>query len=57
MQVVSALGDTVTKEPRCQVLVLSSEILPDILSVTHVNPDLTTRRWFAMGAAHMAGNI
>ena len=56
-QVVSALGDTVARQPRSQVLVLSSDILPDILSVTHVNPDLTNRRWFAVGASHMAGDL
>ena len=40
-----------------QILVLSPEDLPDILGMTHVNPTLKDRRWFAVEAAGYEDDI
>ena len=53
-QVVNSLGDT---EPGSVILALSTDILPDILSVTHINPELNTRRWVAVSASHLASDL
>ena len=56
-EVVNMLGDTVSAQPRAHVLVLSVDILPEIVGVTHINPDLDQRRWFAVEAAHLASRL
>ena len=53
-QVVNSLGDT---EAGSVILALSTDILPDILSVTHINPELNTRRWVAVSASHLASDL
>ena len=50
-QVVNSLGAT---EAGSVILALSTDILPDILGVTHINPELNTRRWVAVSASHLA---
>ena len=53
-QVVNSLGAT---EAGSLILALSTDILPDILSVTHINPELSTRRWVAVSASHLAPGL
>ena len=53
-QVVNSLGAT---EAGSLILALSTDILQDILSVTHINPELNTRRWVAVSASHLAPGL
>ena len=53
-QVVNSLGAT---EAGSVILALSTDILPDILSVTHINPELSTRHWVAVSASQLAPDL
>ena len=50
-QVVNRLGQLILTHPEADIFLLTSELLPDILAVTHLNPSLARRSWWAVGAA------
>jgi len=56
-EVVSSIGSFVAIKPEAEVFMLSPEDLHHIMGVTHVNPTLQKRRWFAVGAARYEEDI
>merc|ERR1719422_880367 len=56
-QVISSIGQVINQGQDPQILILSPEDLPDILGMTHVNPTLNDRRWFAVEAAGFEDDI
>jgi len=56
-EVVSSIGNYIAVRPEAEVLILNSEDLADLLSVSHVNPALHKRRWFVVGGAQYEEDI
>merc|ERR1712130_306632 len=56
-QVISSIGQIIQAGEDPQILILSPEDLPDILGMTHVNPTLKDRRWFAVEAVGFEDDI
>ena len=56
-QVINSLGKVILSKPEADLLLLTSDLLPDLLAVTHLNPSLATRVWWAVGAAGLGERL
>ncbi|XP_023345179.1 uncharacterized protein LOC111714313 isoform X3 [Eurytemora carolleeae] len=56
-EIISSMGSLISLHPTAQVLMLSNDEIPELLSLSHVNQELKKRRWFAVDAVHLAEDI